>query len=370
MIRLQNILNAIRARESLILSVLIHLLIIIIFVHTTYYIPKMREERAAASILFQEEGGISDRMKYQDKSLVDRTRKREDVLYPHPEVEHFPDLPKIDFQMDPSLRKELDLIRVDTMDRNFSSFTVNRQPHFTGEQELAGAFAKHIKRMRKRGLDIVFVFDSTGSMGLYVEHVKKKIRSLVRAIRKLVPAARIGLVTYRDLGMDYVTRAVQLTHGTRGLELFLEETDYEGGGDREEAVYAGLKVAIEGLNWKKKSAKVIVLIGDAPPHPADVGKATDLVEEFRGKMGGTLATVDTNRPIPLKGQYHGCAEGVEPPCDVILHGELMREFRLLAGRGGGGCLRFNEMERMNEMMVMLIFGSDWKDYLDVFIKSL
>ncbi len=368
--RIQNILNAIRSRESLLLSVLIHLLVIVIFIHTTYYIPKQREERAAASIFFKEEGGTGDRLKYQDRSLVDRTRKQEEVLYPHPEVEHFPDLPKIDFRLDPSLRKELDLIRVDTVDRSFSSFTVNRQPFYTGGEELAGAFAKHIKRMRKRGLDIVFVFDSTGSMGLYVEHVKKKIRSLVRAIRKLVPAARVGLVTYRDVGMDFVTRAVQLTHGTRGLELFLQETDYEGGGDRPEAVEEGLRVAIDGMNWKKDSAKVIVLIGDAPPHAADVGKAGDLVEKFRDKMGGTLAAVDTNRPIPLKGQYHGCPLGVEPPCDVILHGELMPEFRLLAEKGGGECIRFNEMERMNEMMVMLVFGSDWKAYLDVFVKNL
>ncbi len=367
--RLQNILNAIRSRESLLLSILIHLLILILFIHMTYYIPKARDERAAASILFDEEGGSGDRLKYQDRSLVDRMRKRDDVMYPHPEVEHFPDLPEIDFELDPTLRKELDLIRVDRMDRSFHSFTANRQPYYTGEEELAGAFAKHIKRMRKRGLDIVFVFDSTGSMGLYVQHVKKKIRSLVRAIRKLVPAARVGLVTYRDVGMDFVTRAVQLTHGTRGLELFLEGTDYEGGGDREEAVYEGLRVAIEGLNWKKDSAKVIVLIGDAPPHPGDVDKAYRLIEKFRD-MGGTLAAVDTNRPIPLRGQYHGCPVGVEPPCDVILHGELMEEFKSFAKKGGGECLRFNEMERMNEMMVMLIFGSDWKDYLDIFVKNL
>ncbi len=368
--RIQSILNSIRARKAWIFSFLLHLLVIIVFIHTTYYIPKRRAERAAASILFKDEGGSGDRLKYQDKSLVDRSRKREEVLYPHPEVEHFPDLAKVDFQLDPSLRKELDLIRVDAMDRSFSSFTVNRQPFYTGSEELAGAFAKHIKRMRKRGLDIAFVFDSTGSMGLYVEHVKKKIRSLVRAIRKLVPAARVGLVTYRDAGMDFVTRAVQLTHGTRALELFLEETDYEGGGDREEAVYEGLKVAIEGLNWKKKSAKVIVLIGDAPPHPEDVEKAARLVEKFHDEMGGTLAAVDTNRPIPLRGQYHGCPAGVDPPCDVILHRHLMKAFQLLAKKGGGECLRFNDMEKMNEMMVMLVFGSDWKDYLDVFVKNL
>lgn len=368
--RIQKTLNAIRARKSILLSFLIHLLVLFVFIHVTYYMPRQREERAAASIFFEEEGGSGDRLKYQDRSLVDQTRKQEEVLYPHPEVEHFPDLPQVDFQLDPSLREELDLIRVDRIDRSFASYSVNRQPLYTGEEELAGAFAKHIQRMRKKGLDIVFVFDSTGSMGLYVDHVKRKIRSLVQAIRKLVPTARVGLVTYRDAGMDFVTRAVQLTHGTRGLELFLQETDYEGGGDREEAVYEGLRVAVEGLNWRGESEKVIVLIGDAPPHPGDVAKAGELAEKFRKKMGGTLAAVDTNRPIPMVGQYHGCPPGVEPPCDLVLHGDLMEEFKLLAEKGGGECLRFNEMERMNEMMVMLIFGSDWKDYLDVFIKNL
>lgn len=367
---IRPIVDFIRSKEGLILSFLIHVLVLILFMYTTYYIPKLNAERAAASILFQDEGGTGDRLKYLDRSLVDKIMQREDVMYPHPEVEHFPDLPKVDFQIDPALRQELDLIRVDTMDRSFSSFTVNRQPLYTGEQELAGAFAKHVRRMRKKGLDIVFVFDSTGSMGLYVEHVKKKVRSLVRAIRKLVPAARVGLVTYRDVGMDFVTRSVQLTHGTRALEFFLEETDYEGGGDRPEAVYEGLRVAIEELNWKKDSVKVIVLIGDAPPHPEDVDKTGRLVKRFRDQMGGTLAAVDTNRPIPLKGQYHGCPADVTPPCDIILHGDLMEEFRLFAEMGGGDCIRFNEMERMNEMMVMLIFGSDWKDYLDVFIKNL
>jgi hypothetical protein len=368
--RVPTILNAIRGRRPWIISFLVHLIVLLIFVHVTYYIPRQREERAAASIFFKEDGGRSDRLQHHDRSLVDRTRRREEVLYPHPEVQHFPDLPQVEFQIDPALRQELELIRIDSTDRSFSSFSTNRQPLYTGGEELAGDFAKHIRGMRKKGLDIVFVFDSTGSMGLYVEHVKRKIRSLVRAIRKLVPAARVGLVTYRDFGMDFVTRAVQLTHGTRGLELFLEETDYEGGGDREEAVYEGLRVAIEELNWNEKSAKVIVLIGDAPPHAGDVARAGDLVERFRKEMGGTLAAVDTNRPIPLSGQYHGCPPGVDPPCEVVLHGELMEEFRILADRGGGECLRFTEMERMNEMMVMLIFGSDWKEYLDLFVKNL
>jgi len=72
----------------------------------------------------------------------------------------------------------------------------------------------------------------------------------------------------------------------------------------------------------------------------------------------------------LKGQYHGCPPEATIPCDIILHEKLMAEFRLFAELGGGDCIRFNEMERMNEMMVMLIFGSDWKEYLDVFIRNL
>ncbi len=353
------------------LSFLIHLSLILLFVHVTYYVPrKQAEERAAASILIQDEGGSGDRLKYQDKDLVDQVRRRERPVFPHPDAEYFPNVPKMDFHLDTPLRDELDLIRVESPDLRFADFTAGPQPYYAGTEELAGRFARHIRGMRRKGLDIVFVFDSTGSMGLYVVHVKRKIRSLVRAIRKLVPAARVGLVTYRDVGMDFVTRAVQLTHGTRALEAFLQEIDWGGGGDPAEAVYEGLKVAVEEMNWRKDADKVIVLIGDAPPHEADLDETVRLVQRFREKMGGRLAAVDTNRPVFLRNQYQGCPPGGAVPCDIVLHGEVMETFKLLAETGGGESLRFNDMERMNEVMVMLIFGADWKDYLDVFVGSL
>ena len=71
---IQSILQFIRSKEGLILSFLLHVLVLVIFMYTTYYIPKLNEERAAASILFEDEGGVSDRLKYQDRSLVDKMR--------------------------------------------------------------------------------------------------------------------------------------------------------------------------------------------------------------------------------------------------------------------------------------------------------
>jgi hypothetical protein len=49
-----------------------------------------------------------------------------------------------------------------------------------------------------------------------------------------------------------------------------------------------------------------------------------------------------------------------------LHENLLEEFVLFAEIGGGKCIRFIDKEKMNRMMVMNIFGSEWEEYLEVF----
>ena len=55
-----------------------------------------------------------------------------------------------------------------------------------------------IQTLRRNGLDIVIVFDSTGSMGGEIDQVKNQIDASERRLFKLVPKTRIGLCTYRD----------------------------------------------------------------------------------------------------------------------------------------------------------------------------
>lgn len=365
-----NELKHLRNHEPFLLSVLIHLLLILVFIHSIYFLPKPMPEDANAAILIVDEGDHDTCLEYHDKSQVDRITMKANN-FPNPEIKHVPIMPEVNFRQGTNIRDELDFITVDTADRGYFIPSASHQPIYVGEEQFDGAVAKNIKRMRKQGLDICFVFDSTDSMENFLNNVKRKISNLSTTIKDLVPSARIGLVTYRDTGLrdpglGFVTKALQLSYGTRLLKGFLEEIEPEGGGDVEEAVDEGLSTAINGLNWKEKSVKIILLIGDAPPHPEDMTRACKLVKKFREKMNGTVATLDTNRPALMTGQWGDCPPGSPIPCDLIVNEFLMNEFQLLAETGGGECERLDNMEEMNRMIVMLIFGSDWAEYMDAF----
>ena len=65
----------------------------------------------------------------------------------------------------------------------------------------------------KPTVEVAFVLDTTGSMGGLIEGAKRKIWSIATAIVDTNPDAdiRIGLVAYRDIGDEYVTKTFDLT---------------------------------------------------------------------------------------------------------------------------------------------------------------
>jgi len=344
------------------LSFLIHALILILFTYITWYVPmrKKAEEDLAATIVLY--GKKDDRLRFQDRYRLDRFKVDDHMVYPLPEIEYRPVLPEVKFYPEPKSREEIDFISVETMDRKWLTPSTGRQPLYTGEEKLAGSFTRHIQVLREGGLDVVFVFDSTGSMAEFLRQVKIKIANLVATFKKLVPTARIGLITYRDVGDDFVTRVHHLTHGTRSLQNFLRETEPVGGGDREEAVDEALRVAIDDLNWRKKSKKIILLIGDAPPHKKDIAKTEKLIKKFRKKMHGVVAALDTS---------HRSFKPIERgDVDGVVQKEVMEEFKLFAEIGGGESARLIDEEKVIRQMVVLVFGTRWEVCLDELLKNL
>ena len=71
----------------------------------------------------------------------------------------------------------------------------------------------------KPAVEVAFVLDTTGSMGGLIEGAKRKIWSIATAIVDSNPDAdiRMGLVAYRDIGDDYVTRKIELTRDIQDL---------------------------------------------------------------------------------------------------------------------------------------------------------
>jgi hypothetical protein len=122
----------------------------------------------------------------------------------------------------------------------------------------------------KPAVEVAFVLDTTGSMGGLIEGAKRKIWSIATAIVDSNPDAdiRMGLVAYRDIGDDYVTRTFDLTTDIQDLYAKLLELKARGGGDWPESVNEALDVAVNKLRWTEGSdtRRIVFLVGDAPPH--------------------------------------------------------------------------------------------------------
>jgi Mg-chelatase subunit ChlD len=119
-------------------------------------------------------------------------------------------------------------------------------------------------------VEVVFVLDTTGSMGGLLEGAKKKIWSISTEILagKPKPDVFVGLVAYRDKGDAYVTRTTPLTDDLDKVYKELQGFQPGGGGDGPENVRAGLDEALSKIRWSvdKTTLKIVFLVGDAPAH--------------------------------------------------------------------------------------------------------
>jgi Mg-chelatase subunit ChlD len=134
---------------------------------------------------------------------------------------------------------------------------------------VAGAAALFAQPGRPR-VEVAFVLDSTGSMGGLIEGAKQKIWSIANALiaRRPSPEVRMGLVSYRDRGDEYVTRLFDLTADIDAVFANLQSFQAEGGGDDEESVNQALREAVQRMGWSpdRSVLKVVFLVGDYPPH--------------------------------------------------------------------------------------------------------
>ena len=120
-------------------------------------------------------------------------------------------------------------------------------------------------------LEMVFVLDTTGSMSGLLDGAKQKIWSIVNSVQKSPhrPRVRVGLVAYRDHGDDYVTHVTPLTSDLDKIYTTLMTFKAEGGGDTPEDVRQALADGVRKGGWSARgprTAQVLFLVGDAPPH--------------------------------------------------------------------------------------------------------
>ncbi|KAJ8304723.1 hypothetical protein KUTeg_018306, partial [Tegillarca granosa] len=119
-----------------------------------------------------------------------------------------------------------------------------------------------------RNVEVVFSFDTTGSMACYLDQVRQKLKETCRRLLRDIQSIRIGLIAHGDYCDydNYVTKYIDLTSDVDQLVSFAKDVSTTGGGDTPECYEWVLKKA-QQLDWSEDSAKALVVIGDCEPHP-------------------------------------------------------------------------------------------------------
>jgi len=176
--------------------------------------------------------------------------------------------------------------------------------------------------------DVVFVFDTTGSMGGALNSVQSSIIEFADFLDKSGLDVQLGAVTFGDA---FDTKAAGSTHiGTGSTEppsfdtserqVFAPTTDFAkfkqfiseeratGGGDGPENAVGALQFAFDNTPWRAGAQKVLIVITDVTSHNAGsyteariTGRwippsAEDLIAKLKGKAVVHVVSPDVGSP--------------------------------------------------------------------------
>ena len=207
----------------------------------------------------------------------------------------------------------------------------------------SAGFRKTVSELRRSGLEIVFVFDSTGSMGGSIRATKDGIANMLDVLRALVPDARFSLVTYRDKGQgeEYLVRTLPLDRDFYAAVNWMQTVEADGGGDAPEAVLAGLREAFR-QDFRRGARRVVVVAGDAPPHPRDMRAAREQTLRFAAAPTSAVHALLTN------GKHSTAAD----------------TFAEIARAGRGECFAIEDQKLLLRKVLTLAFGAAFERDLD------
>jgi len=137
---------------------------------------------------------------------------------------------------------------------------------------------------RVEKLDLMFVIDTTGSMGDEIRYLQSELRTIIANVTDKHRGIdiRLGFVFYRDQGDDYVTYSVDFERDIGRQQGILAKQRANGGGDYPEAMDQALVRAV-AHQWRPDAVKSLFLVADAPPHNDKFGRTWAAAEAARAK---------------------------------------------------------------------------------------
>lgn len=117
----------------------------------------------------------------------------------------------------------------------------------------------------ERPVDVVFVFDTTGSMREEIEGVKNTCIAFAEELESKGRDYRLGLVAFDDAVEGVYGAGGRLTDDAREFKRWIGRLKADGGNNDPENDFGALKEASQ-MGFRDEAQRVFILITDAPPH--------------------------------------------------------------------------------------------------------
>ncbi|MCC6763980.1 MAG: VWA domain-containing protein [Deltaproteobacteria bacterium] len=225
-------------------------------------------------------------------------------------------------------------------------------------------FGDVLGSLRKVGVDLVLLIDTTNSMQSIIDDVKNQVRGFIADLQRMVPSSRVAVVAYRDKGDEYVTKWVDFSFKTDKVQAFVVNLRSDGGGDYPEAVYEAVDAAMTELSWRKIARRIMIIIGSSPPHPQTMPALLKLVRDLKEKNGAIGAIDVTKR---LHDEYeradwvaHGSRGEFKPTPMPAFYQEVSDTYRVITSQGGGELIALGEEKSLLRQVMILTFGTRWR----------
>jgi hypothetical protein len=209
-------------------------------------------------------------------------------------------------------------------------------------------------------------------MNLIIDDVKAKMAQLLQSIHRLEPIARIGIIVFGGKGEKM--RIQPLTLSPQKLSDFLNTIQAMGGGEWEEDTYGACETAMEKMDWKPYAKKVVVLVGDSPPHKEDFSPLIAMIRKFK-ENNGTFNTVDVaaEEHERFEREFWLKVHREEPPKISPLpefYRQTQAAYKVLATAGGGSMKSLTKDAKINQQVLILAFGEQWQSQVSAFGRGL
>ncbi len=138
-------------------------------------------------------------------------------------------------------------------------------------------------------VDVLFIFDTTGSMGGAIAEAKAQVRSSADSVRAEYPDSQFSVASVADYPPDTPWVLNQpLTSDLGAVQSAIDPLYASGGGDGPEAYTRALYEAAQpDIGWRAGARHLVVLVNDNMPHDNDLNEGVPVESQTQSSPFNT-----------------------------------------------------------------------------------